>query len=482
MNTEPSQLTEIELAQVAAVAADRFGLRFPTERQLDLVRGIGRAVEDLHYRTPSDLVLDLRKMPRASHILDALADHLTVGETYFFREQACFEALRERVLPDIIQARRAAGRRRLRIWSAGCSTGEEPYSLAILLDLLIPDIKEWDIAVLATDINRNFLRTAEQGIYRDWSFRSLPEGMREQYFLRHPDGGEELRPHIRQLVKFANVNLSRDEYPSPVNNTHSMDLILCRNVLMYLEPAVAQGVVRRLESALASDGWLVVSSTDLMLDLFHKLTPAPAAGPVFFKKAFSRPAVPAVPVVTSAHSAIRVLPPDAPLPCPDPPKIEWAAGFSGGPSERVQTPVALARGHADAGRLSDALVWADAALRDDRLDPAKHYLRADILLALGERTAAVAALERAIFLDRDFALAHFTLGVMARHDGKTERSQRYLANALAIVAGMDPQRLLADADGMTAGRLCEVIRSIGGRAMAEPMVKPRSIPRVMVGK
>jgi chemotaxis protein methyltransferase CheR len=130
------------------------------------------------------------------------------------------------------------------------------------------------------------------------------------------------------------------------------------------------------------------------------------------------------------------------------------------PSGDGTTPAALARSHANRGKHLEALAWADRALTNDKLDPANHYLRANILLALGDRISAINSLERAIFLDRDFALAHFTLGVLARSDGRHTRARRYFGNTLSIIAQMDPHQIVAESDGMTAGRLDEIVRSL----------------------
>src|SRR6185369_3291595 len=119
--------------------------------------------------------------------LETLAGHLTIGETYFFREQSSFDILENSILPDLIASRRGRGQR-LRIWSAGCSTGEEAYSLAILLSRLIPDQREWQITILATDINSSALGKAVQGVYSDWSFRGVPQWIRQRYFKKTHDG------------------------------------------------------------------------------------------------------------------------------------------------------------------------------------------------------------------------------------------------------------------------------------------------------
>ena len=125
--------------------------------------------------------------------IEVLARHLTVGETYFFRDKTSFDFLEKRVLPELLAFRRNAGRY-LRIWSAGCCSGEEPYSIAILLTRMIADPKDWNVSILGTDINRLFLEKGVCRCLRDWSFRDTPNWVREGFFTRTGDHHFELVP------------------------------------------------------------------------------------------------------------------------------------------------------------------------------------------------------------------------------------------------------------------------------------------------
>jgi chemotaxis protein methyltransferase CheR len=483
MNIDASGLTTAQLAEFAAFAGEQLGLSFPADRLSDLARGVERAATNLRYQNPVDFLRRLNQTQPEPHALDMLASQLTVGETYFFRERSCFDVLRERILPDIIRARRTAGELRLKLWSAGCCTGEEPYSLAILLDSLIPDLAQWDVTLLATDVNRTFLNIAKQGIYGDWSFRGLSQGFKERFFNSRPDGRFELKKHIRDRVTFSYLNLARDDYPSPAGGIHTMDLILCRNVLMYLVPSRARAIAQHLERTLVDGGWLALGSTELMLDLFGLPVNMPSPGTALFQKTCST-AIP-LPIDKAGVTAIARAIAASTDGDGQSTNLAYTATFGGFSEDKAKvhatsqpsdafertdatnyppgygtTPAALARSHADRGKHLEALAWADRALASDKLDPANHYLRANILLALGDRISAITSLERAIFLDRDFALAHFTLGVLARSKGRQTQARRYFDNTLSIIAQMDPHQIVAESDGMTAGRLGEIIRSL----------------------
>jgi len=175
------------LGQVSVYVADRMGLSFPKERWNDLERGLQQAAPDLGFTDAEACARGLLLSSLTKPQIEILASHITVGETYFFRDKKSFDVLENTIFPALIQKRRETGRQ-LRIWSAGCATGEEPYSIAIVLRRLIHDIKEWNITVLATDINPLFLGRAANGLYGEWSFRDVPAAVKERYFQRTGQG------------------------------------------------------------------------------------------------------------------------------------------------------------------------------------------------------------------------------------------------------------------------------------------------------
>src|SRR5690606_14538620 len=145
--------------------------------------------------------------------LAILASHLTVGETYFFRDHAYFDRLEKDVLPHLIRARQQS--RRLRIWSAGGCTGEEPYSIAIQLHQCLAERDQWNVSILATDIHPGFLRKAAEATFSAWSFRHCRPEIRRRYFQAVSPSQSKVIPAIRRMVTFAQLNLAQDVYPSP---------------------------------------------------------------------------------------------------------------------------------------------------------------------------------------------------------------------------------------------------------------------------
>ncbi|MBI4458741.1 MAG: protein-glutamate O-methyltransferase CheR, partial [Acidobacteria bacterium] len=228
-------MTESVLPLLSDFVAGQMGLHFPPERWRDLERGIGSAAREFGFSDADSFAQWLLTSPLTRNRVEVLASHLTVGETYFFRDRRAFELLEDQILPELIRSRRGT-EQRLRIWSAGCATGEEPYSIAILLHKLIADLERWNITLLATDINPRFLHKARSGEYGEWSFRDAPHWLRERYFKKTEGDRFRIAPFIQKLVLFSHLNLAEDAYPSLSNDTNAIDVIFCRNVLMYFTP------------------------------------------------------------------------------------------------------------------------------------------------------------------------------------------------------------------------------------------------------
>ena len=491
-------IPETLLARFSEFVAARMGLHFPRERWRDLERGIGSAAGDFGQADASACIDRLMSAPLTQREIEMLASHLTVGETYFFREEKSFAALETHILPDLMHRRRD-GERRLRIWSAGCCTGEEPYSVAILLKRMIPDLDDWSLTLLATDINPHFLRKAASGRYSEWSFRATPSWIKERYFARAADGRLEIDPAIRQRATFSYLNLAEDVYPSLLNNTNAMDIVFCRNVLMYFTPDRARQVIHDFHRCLVDGGWLIVSPSEASHVLFSEFVAVNLPGAILYKKdaskhrtvdamslrrietpknsfwppidtAMPEPNKSAPPIEETQHVAAGR---KTEQPRPDPREQTRALYDQGRYAEAAATLQAmlardpgnteamtlLARTLANQGKLAEALTWCEKAVAAGKLNPASHYLLAIILQERGQAADAVASLKRALYLDPDFALAHFALGNLVRQQGRHKESERHFQNALAILDRHPQDERLPESEGITAGRLREIIRA-----------------------
>lgn len=480
--------------RVSEWIAASLGLHFPPERWEDLKRGMGEAAKEFGFEDVAGLADRLLSVELSNGQLQVLASHLTIGETYFFRDPMILEALATHVLPGLIHSKRGRDQR-LRLWSAGCCTGEEPYSLAILLDQRFPELRDWHVTITATDINPRFLNKAGVGHYGEWSFRDAPAGLKERYFNRAADGRLAIRPEIKSRVTFANLNLVEDLYPSLLTDTNAMDLIFCRNVLMYFSPAQIAKVIGKFHSALAQGGWLVVSPSEASKTLFPQYGSVTFPGAILFQKTDATLPGGSIPQATELiPPPILDLPPEAPPeslpgwrepppggevgPAIDSPGSDLALAedlfqkgryesvadlLSTGMSARSVGPEGfpfLIRALANQGRLEEALASCDRWTAADKLDPIARYWRAMVLLELGDRAGARSTLQRAIYLRADFVLAHFALGNLARSLGKTLEAEKHFSITQELLRGHGQGDLLPESEGITAGRLTEVVASL----------------------
>jgi chemotaxis protein methyltransferase CheR len=323
--------------------------------------------------------------------------------------------------------------------------------------------------LLATDINPRILRRAMRGVYGEWSFRNSPPGFKDNYFSCLGKGKYELQAEIRNMVTFAYHNLAADAFPTPMNDTNAMDLIFCRNVLMYFSPARARLVGQRLYNCLVEGGWLIVSASELSQHTFAQFDATNFPGAIVYRRPSGklRPAE-ALRIEKPKPAKKKPLPPPAtgavqPVAAfPGSPQPEWAH-----PAEFVETaPLAtpppdvlqVVRALANQGRLFEAWAACESALKADKLDPSLHYLAATILQELKRDDEAMTMLKRALYLNPNFLPAYFTLGNLAQRCGNTAIASKAFKNVLALLEGYQADDILPEAEGLTVGRLREIVR------------------------
>ena len=471
--------TDARWRRVGEFIAEHVGLDFSGERQSDLQRGLAAAATEFGLADAASCADWLLSASLTRTQLHAVASHLTIGETYFFRERKAFGALADHVLPELIRRRRGR-EQRLRLWSAACSTGEEAYSLAILVRQLLPDWQDWKVTILATDINERFLHKAATGIYGEWSFRESAAGFKERYFTATSNGRFAIAPEIRSCVNFAHLNLAEDRLLSPTADAQRMDVIFCRNVLIYFTAAHARKLAENLHRALAEGGWLAVSPSECSQALFSSFAVVNFPGAILYRKCKPTERGPPIwlppPVAVAGHVAAFDAAQPSTSHAPDrdsdtaTPRPAGAAApaapaaqippVSSQPAPSLNASSLQTRALADQGRHAEALALSARWIAADKTDSAAHYVHAMILQEMGEREAARDSLHRAVYLDPGFALAYFALGNLARAEARTAQANKHFANALHLLRSGPPDALPPESGGMSAGRLVEIIASL----------------------
>jgi chemotaxis protein methyltransferase CheR len=453
--------------RVVSLLGERTGLAFPDSRVPDAEAGVRRAMARAGGGDVSDY---LGRLQRGAADFEDLIGELTVGETYFFRDPLQFQVIREEILPALVRQRPPG--HVLRVWSAGCASGEEAYSLAIALDEAGLGQRA---LVLATDLSRAALARAQAGVYGTWSLRGVDQAVIERCF--RPDG-QRLRIHdrLRSTVHFGHLNLAVDSYPSFANGTWRMDLILCRNVLIYLDAGVVRAVGSRLVECLAPGGWLLTAPSDPPIDGTRAgdrdddgqlETVVTRAGLVFRR--------PAQPIEEPGPASNAGPPLQEPEPAAPPPP---AAPRSMRPDERLERArIAFASGdYAEALALVEPLrepeaealsiratanggdaaaaerLAAAAARRHPEADEL-HLLHAVLLIDLHRHDEAARAARRAVYRNRSLAMGHFLLGAALVRTGDVAGALKAFRNARDLLAGQDPETPVRFADGQRAGPL-----------------------------
>jgi len=457
----------------------RTGLTFRADQRESTKQGIQRAMARSNITEATEYA---RLLQFDVDALDNLIVELTVGETYFFREPHQFEYLRSHVLPEILERR--GHQHVVRIWSAGCASGEEPYSLAMLCQ---QEGLAGQCSILATDISSEALDKAKKATYGKWSLRARNRMSADEYL--HQDGQRyHVHKQIRRLVHFEFVNLALDVYPSFATATMALDLILCRNVLIYFDADTIRRVANRLFESLADGGWLITASGDPPLSDHAPFETVVTDHGIFCRRPLKR--VVAVHVEDDTTSTEDLLPVDVPAAESSQMEIPDAASSrldsreldseDDAPGSRMEgAEQSLSRGdYQRAAELTEQMLDDPAAsvlhlkaianmdterairgcemlTKRHPLSAELHYLHAVLLLELNLDVDAVQAAQRAIYLDGSLAIGHFLLGSILQRRGALQSAQRAFRNARDICRNRPANEPLPLAEEETAGQLAQ---------------------------
>jgi len=483
------KLSDTDLTRFSKFIENELALHFSRERWCDLERNIGMAARQFGYENLNLFLHHLFAGPLTREMTEGLAAHLTINETYFWREPLTFEALEQKILPELIKERRNKGKH-IRIWSAGCSAGEEPYSIAIALMRTIPEITDWHITILATDISPVALQKARTGIYGKWSFRGTPDWLLNNYFKPVEKGLFEILPSVKKMVNFQYLNLAENIYPSTTNGTHQMDIIYCRNVLMYFTQDRFRQIGFALHNSLVHGGYLVVSSSELSVSNFPEFEPVNIPGFVLYQKKHRVAKINQIRSIADIHKqepkAIesyhtqKVDNPTRDQAVESDSKTRITDAFENKSiawlyargnyheiieiykSEQLTTEqdLLLIRSYANLGHISDALVACEKAIKNEKLEPRLYYLYASILQIDNQPEEAVSCLKKAIFIDSDFVLAYYSLGNILLSLKDFSGAKKYYRNVLAVLEKYQPDEPVPESEGLTVSRLKIIVETI----------------------
>jgi chemotaxis protein methyltransferase CheR len=500
-----SAVTPTELEQLRLAVGEQLGFGFAEDRLEQLGHAARERQALLGLPAIEAYVERLRSPGAGGEEVSQLAEILTVTETFFYRNADQIRAFVEAVLP----ARPRGSGRRLRILSAGCASGEEPYSLAIALREALPDVDSWNVEILGIDVNRAMLAKARRARYTPWSLRSTPDEIRSRYFSEL--GGElALHPSVVKMVQFRSHNLA--EHAPGFFSSLECDVVFCRNVIMYFTPEMMRRVVERLTEALLPGGFLFLGHAETLRGLTNAYHLCHTHGTFYYQRRDgqeSRPSVlergreasaevdalpRAVADASSWFDAIQVAsrriadlangsgklkgaPASTPPTAPAPRLFELGrvlelmqrerfndarALLDALPPREGEQPDALlfsAVLFTNDGRIADADRVCDRLLSIDEFNAGAHYLKALCREHAGDVSGAAEHDRIAAHLDPTFAMPHLHSGLMAKRAGDTLVARREIGQALMLLEREDTSRLLLFGGGFSREALTALCRA-----------------------
>jgi chemotaxis protein methyltransferase CheR len=253
-------LTDADFSFVSTLVYDTFGIRL-TEQKRTLVAGrLSRRVRQLGYSSFRDYFLHLQD-DHSGVELSELINRVTTNHSFFFREPEHFNLLAREILPPLMEASARKPGSSLRVWSAGCAAGEEPYTLAMILRDLMgkqPGARSLNAAILATDVSMDALMEAQEGVYPETRIKDLPEVYRKSYLSEAGNGLWSVNKEVRSLVTFKRMNLVREKYPFK----SQFDIVFCRNVMIYFDTPSRTRLVEAIFKVVKPGGWLFIGHSE----------------------------------------------------------------------------------------------------------------------------------------------------------------------------------------------------------------------------
>ena len=506
MSKSEADLSEELTQSFARLIAEHTGLAL---RDLDRT-GLG---EKLSIRTKALKLLPenyyrllAASTPESAQEWQKLVALFTNNETYFFRDKEQFHLLRNFIIPELIRQKQAT--RNIRICSAGCSSGEEPYSLAMLLKELIPDVKHWNLIILGIDIDEEALEKAKRAIYSPWSFRGVDSSVKDRYF-RPINNQYHLVPEIKQLVNFQTVNLVKDSFPQANSELKNIDLFICRNVFIYFGSATIALILEKIYRTLNPLGYFLTGHTELHgqnLRQFEKkiftesliyqrpenniVDPAPTILPNDFRSSIKRTSTPtntsrfnSAATARKSQNLLNSRSEKTTISKSSPPEVQengenclkkakllcqqkqyelaikQAKKLLDSEPKHIQGNYIIAEIYANIGKYEEAVHYCYQALEQDSCFVFPYYLLAQIAEEQGNSEEAKRILKKIIYLDPNSPLPYFDLSQIYQREGDKHRMIKMQQAALDLLKPLPSEMKIKE--NLTVAELVAQLEKVG---------------------
>lgn len=465
-------LTDAEYAVVTESLVRMAGLVFDISRRGAISAILHERMDKTNHKSTGSYLAHVESTLGAVE-RQQLLDAVTIQETHFFRNLPQVEALRRDVLPDLLRRSRSTGRP-LTIWSAGCSTGEEPYTLAMLLVQLFEETGPFPVKIIGTDVSAAALDVARAGIYSGRTIQLAEPGAVERWFDARSDGSYSVAQPVRDLVEFRLQNLVTDEPPF---GTGEVDLVVCRNVTIYFGRETTTRLVRGFHRLLAMGGYLLLGHAETLWQISEDFSLLPVGEAFVYRKdavpqngrrpSVGRPAapVPAPPLQRRVMRDVLRVPSlrQRRVPAPTPPAVPAAPPVASPLDDLIKARDALSAGkYAEAASLAERATAAHPLLVDG------YIIEGRALSNQGDDDGAIAALRKAVFLDPTAAHAHFLLATTLARVGDPDGAALSFASAAETLPRASSETLSDLLDGRAVSDLVDLCRQLAVSLQSDP--------------
>lgn len=276
------RVTDAEFTSLRDFIYAQSGIHIADNRKYLLENRLANRLRDWNLNSFGEYFHFLKYDPGRRQELTKLFEAITTNETSFYRNPPQIKVFQDTILKSIVDDLRRKKERRLRIWSAGCSTGEEPYTLSIILhEILKSEINLWDVVITANDLSEAVLQSANAGIYSDYTLRTTPKEIIAQYFMNDGSGRYKVKPELKKIISFSPLNLSDRFQIKRVERSH---VIFCRNVIIYFDDEMKKQVISSFYDNLLPGGYLFVGHSESLHNLSRAFKPEHYSGAIVYKR------------------------------------------------------------------------------------------------------------------------------------------------------------------------------------------------------
>lgn len=456
----PAKFSDDDFILFRDLLSQETGIYFSHDRKQHLQMALDERLSQGRYESYREYYHFIQSHPKRQEEVRHLIELITVGETSFFRNGPHFAALMNTVLPEIMEREKNKPRKTIRIWSAGCSRGSEPYSIAIALKETAPSLHDWDISIFATDINQRVLDLARDGFYALRDLSHMPEEYIRRYFHKN-DQHYQLVDQIKKCVKFGCHNLVKSSFRIP--ELRDLDIIFCRNVTIYFDLQTTKRIVEQFYDCLNDGGYLFIGHAETLWQITDKYALMEFPQAYIYKKTKERmetkslspfAGVPEIPLgIVRPEPTISISPEKKNRICKD---ADLRKPFAAHP--QAKTRLAQATLLANQAQYEEAIRQLEGIVKDDSLCQEAYYLLGVLYYNAGLYDQAVAQFRKVIYIDHGAALAYFNLGNIYLHQKKMSSAQKEFENVRRLLEKRRPEEMVEFSNDFTADyllRACE---------------------------